>query len=114
MIHHKPKGAKMSDYDEIQSLLTNRPIPKKQVTIGTSARLPVPLFYDIFVMANRGNISRNELVIKLLSAAVATSHRQLLDSGDVDILADLQEAAQELVANFWASHDPSMDVNEEE
>lgn len=103
-----------SNYDEIQSLLTNQPIVKKQVTIGTSARLPVPLFHDVFVMSKRAGISRNDIIIKLLTSAVTASHMNLVASGNTDILAELQEEAQELVTGFWENHDPALQADAEE
>lgn len=96
----------MSDYEEIHSMLTNRPITKKQVTIGASVRLPVAVLADIQAMANRVKVSRNEIMAKLLASAVSASHMALIESGDTDVLAELQEDAENFKTGFWESYDP--------
>lgn len=96
----------MSNYDEIRALLTNQPIPKKQVTIGASVRLPVQLLAEVTTMANRANVSRNEMMSKLLAAAVQASFQALVDSGDTDVIADIQQEADGLAAMYWESLEP--------
>ena len=96
----------MSNYDEIRALLTNQPIPKKQVTIGASVRLPVQLLAEVTTMANRANVSRNEMMSKLLAATVRASFQALVDSGDTDVIADIQQEADGLAAMYWESLEP--------
>jgi len=91
----------MSNYDEIRALLTNQPLPKKQVTIGASVRLPVQLLAEVTTMANRANVSRNEMMSKLLAAAVQASFEALVEAGDTDVLSDIQQEADGLAAMYW-------------
>lgn len=91
----------MSNYDEICALLTNQPLPKKQVTIGASVRLPVQLLAEVTTMANRANVSRNEMMSKLLAAAVQASFEALVESGDTDVLSDIQHEAGGLASMYW-------------
>lgn len=93
----------MSSYNEIYSLLTNQPTPKKQVTIGASVRLPVQLLAEVTTMANRANVSRNEMMSKLLAAAVQESFEALIEAGDTDVLSDIQHEAKGLAAMYWES-----------
>ena len=93
----------MSDYSEIRALLTNQPIPKKQVTIGASVRLPVQLLAEVTAMANRANVSRNEMMSKLLATAVQASFEALVEAGDTDVLSDIQQEADGLAAMYWES-----------
>lgn len=91
----------MSNYDEIRALLTNQPLPKKQVTIGASVRLPVKLLAEVTTMANRANVSRNEMMSKLLAAAVQASFELLIETGDTDVLSEIQQEADGLAAMYW-------------
>ncbi len=96
----------MSNYDEIRALLTNQPIPKKQVTIGASVRLPVQLLAEVTAMANRANVSRNEMMSKLLATAVQASFERLVETGDTDVLSDIQQEADVLAAMYWENLEP--------
>jgi hypothetical protein len=96
----------MSNYDEIRALLTNQPLPKKQVTIGASVRLPVQLLAEVTTMANRANVSRNEMMSKLLAAAVQAAFDSLLDDGHGDVLIEIREEAHELAAMYWENLEP--------
>jgi len=96
----------MSNYDEIRALLTNQPIPKKQVTIGASVRLPVQLLAEVTAMANRANVSRNEMMSKLLATAVQASFERLVETGDTDVLSDIQQEADVLAAMYWENFEP--------
>jgi hypothetical protein len=91
----------MSRYSEIRALLTNQPIPKKQVTIGASVRLPVQLLAEVTAMANRANVSRNEMMSKLLASAVQASFDLLVETGDTDVIAEVQHDADGLAAMYW-------------
>lgn len=96
----------MSSYDEIRALLTNQPIPKKQVTIGASVRLPVQLLAEVTAMANRANVSRNEMMSKLLAAAVQESFEALAASGDTDVLSEIQQESDALAVMYWENLEP--------
>lgn len=96
----------MSNYDEIRALLTNQPIPKKQTTIGASVRLPVQLLAEVTTMANRANVSRNEMMSKLLAAAVQDAFDSLLEEGHGDVLMEIQQEAEGLAAMYWESIEP--------
>lgn len=96
----------MSNYAEIRAMLTNQPIPKKQVIIGASVRLPVKLLAEVTTMANRANVSRNEMMSKLLAAAVQDSFEALIESGDTDVLSEIQHESQGLAAMYWESIEP--------
>lgn len=96
----------MSSYDEIRALLTNQPIPKKQVTIGASVRLPVQLLAEVTTMANRANVSRNEMMSKLLAAAVQESLEALAASGDTDVLSEIQQESDALAVMYWENLEP--------
>lgn len=91
----------MSRYSEIRAMLTNQPLPKKEVTIGASVRLPVQLLAEVTTMANRANVSRNEMMSKLLAAAVNASFDALMEAGDGDVLMEIQEEAKGLAAMYW-------------
>lgn len=90
----------MSNYAEIHALLTNKPIPKKQLTIGASVRLPPQLLAEVTTMANRANVSRNEMMSKLLAAAVQDAFDSLVASGDGDVLSEIQHEANGLAAMY--------------
>lgn len=96
----------MSRYSEIRAMLTNQPLPKKEVTIGASVRLPVHLLAEITAMANRANVSRNEMMSKLLGSAVQASFDLLAETGDSDVIADVQHEAEVLAAMYWESIEP--------
>lgn len=102
----------MSNYDEIRALLTNKPIQKKQVTIGASVRLPVQLLAEVTAMANRANVSRNEMMSKLLAAAVAASFEALVKTGDTDVLSDIEQETDVLAAMYWEHIQPEDEEQE--
>lgn len=96
----------MSNYDEIRALLTNQPLPKKQVTIGASVRLPVQLLAEVTTMANRANVSRNEMMSRLLAAAAQAAFEALVETGDTDVLSEIQQESDALAAMYWENLEP--------
>lgn len=89
----------MNKHAEIRSMLTGQPSPKP-VTLSASVRIPVSLLATITAMANRANVSRNEMFSKLLAAAVDDTFVAFHESRDGDVIAEIQADADE-IATAW-------------
>lgn len=106
----------MSKYVEIKSMLKGVPTPKP-VTLAASVRIPVALLASITAMALRANVSRNEMFTKLLEAAVDDTYASFHESGDMDVLSEIQAHASEITSEWMDEldeHDYHTDQEEQE
>lgn len=99
----------MTNYQDIAAMLSGKPTVKTP-TLAASVRIAVPLLATITVMANRANISRNEMFGKLLAASVNDTFEAMIEADPV-VVADIQAEATDLAASWM---DESFPEEEEE
>lgn len=88
-------------------MLVGKPA-EKPLTIGASVRLPIPLMATITAMAERANVSRNQIFVQVLEAAVEEVTETLAKNYPED-LAKIQENAHAMAEAWFEQYDETFD-----